>query len=51
MSDKVRTDAEQVLKLDEVTMPTVKAIASAVLSGGSPAYYCTIGGKKVAIIR
>ena len=47
----IRKDAEQILKLNDVTMPTVKAIATAILNAGEEVYYCKIAGKKVAIIK
>lgn len=41
----------QVIKLDQLVMPTVKAIASAMINAGADCYTCTIAGKKVKIIK
>jgi len=52
---KVRDDAEQTIKIKDAPA-TVAAIAQAIINGNKqigkePVYYCTIGGKKTAIIE
>jgi predicted peroxiredoxin len=51
MDRMTNTNDVKEMKLSEVDMPTIKAIASALLNAGVSIYYCTIDGQKVAITK
>ncbi len=51
----MRNDMEQTIKIKDAPA-TVSAIAKAIINGNKqigkePVYYCTIGGKKTAVVE